>query len=113
MLPSSIIELDAYIIVYGLALIVALKLLNSSINMRGLLIDKSHPSRVSPARVQLLIATISLSAQYVHAASTSLDGSFPKLGSGWLYLFGGSSAIYVVRKAFERRTINKRLRQGQ
>jgi hypothetical protein len=49
----------------------------------------------------------------VHAASTSLDGSFPKLGSGWLYLFGGSSAIYVVRKAFERRTINKRLRQGQ
>lgn len=108
-----IIELDAYLFVYGLAVIVALKLLSSSVNMRGLLANKSDPSKVSPERVQLLLTTISLSVQYVHAASTSQDGSFPKLAPAWLYLFGGSSAIYAVGKAVERHTINKRSRPDE
>jgi hypothetical protein len=109
---SHIIEIEAYIVVYGLALIVALKLLNSSINMHGLLIDKSQPSRVSPERIQLLIATISLSTQYLHAALVSQGDSLPTVGSGWLYLFGGSSAIYAVRKAVEGYAIKKRSKRN-
>jgi hypothetical protein len=107
MSTSHILGLEASIFVYALAAIVASKLLNSTINMRGLLSDKSQPSRISPERVQLLLATISLSIQYVHVAATSPNGSFPKLGSGWLYLFGGSSSIYAVRKAVESRRVKK------
>jgi hypothetical protein len=109
MSASRLLDLEASIFVYGLLVLVVLKLLNSTINIRGLLVDKSQPSRVSVERVQLLLATIAFSIQYVRAASASHDGSLPKLGSEWLYLLGGSSTIYAVRKAVEaRRTSGSR-----
>ena|ERR1700693_4799225 len=101
MSASRLLDLETSIFVYGLLVIVVLKLLNSTINIRGLLVDKSRPSQVSAERVQLLLATIAFSIQYVRSASASHDGSLPKLGPEWLYLLGGSSTIYAVRKAVE------------
>lgn len=70
--------------------------------MRGLLQDKSLPSRMSPERVQLLISTIAVSIGYLRDSSVLERGTVPQVDSGWLYLFGGSSLIYSARKFFER-----------
>ncbi len=103
MSATQILGLDGYILVYGSAFVVASKLLNSTINMRGLLADKSRPAEFSPERAQLLVSTIAVTVRYLHATSLSEEGSFPKIGTGWLYLFGASSVIYGVRKIVERR----------
>jgi hypothetical protein len=108
---SKILELDASIFVYGLALIVCWKMLTYKINMRGLLADKSQPSHISPERVQLLISTFVLAIQYVRESTASQDDSLPMISAGWLYLFGGSSLIYSVRKGVEKYRANQQSRR--
>jgi hypothetical protein len=102
MLMPRILEFESALFVYGLAAIVAWKVLRARINMRGLLMDKSRPSRISPERVQLLISTIAVCVGYLHDSSTLQHGNFPEVDSGWLFFFGGSSLIYSARKVFER-----------
>jgi hypothetical protein len=102
MLVSRILGLETSVFVYGLALIVAWKLLTSRINIRGLLANKSRPSQISPGRVQLLISTMMVAIGYLRNTAALEHGSFPQVGAGWLYLFGGSSLIYSARKAFEQ-----------
>jgi len=96
------LDFEVFVFVYGLAGIVVWKLLSAKINMRGLLKDKSQPSRVSPERVQLLISAIAVSIGYIRNSATLQQGNFPHVDPGWLFLFGGSSLIYSARKVFER-----------
>jgi hypothetical protein len=102
MLPARFLEVVALVFVYGLALIVGLKLLTGAINLRGLLADKSRPSQISPERVQLLISTIVLAIQYARGMTAVSAGALPKVGVGSLYLLTGSGLIYTARKLFER-----------
>jgi hypothetical protein len=96
------LEFEILFFVYGLAAIVLWKLLSAKINMRGLLKDKSQPSRISPERVQLLISTIVISIGYIRNSASMHDATFRQVDSGLLFLFGGSSLIYSARKVFER-----------
>jgi hypothetical protein len=102
MLISRILEVESGLFVYGLATIVIWKILRARINMRGLLMDKSRPSQISPARIQLLISTIAVCVGYLQDSSALQQGNFPQVDSGWLFFFGGSSLIYSARKVFER-----------
>ena len=102
MAASRILELEASIFAYGLAVIVIWKLLTGAINLRGLLMDKFRPSQISPARVQLLISTIVLAIQYLRNSGTSPNQGFSEIGSGSLYFFAGSGLIYSIGKGVER-----------
>ena len=55
----------------------------------------------SPARLQLLISTVVVAAQYLHAvlAHRRLD-SLPSLPQSVVALLGGSQAAYLGGKAF-------------
>lgn len=98
-----ILDLEALVFVFALALLVAWKLLTAQINMSGLFMDKSRPDRFSPERAQLLISTLAVCADVIRNVSISQEGvSFSQIGSGWLALLGGSSAIYSARKIVER-----------
>ena len=98
---SAVLTLIAAAFVYALLFLVVTKLLDSTINLRGLFADKLGSSRVRPERVQLLITTIAMSAQYLHGSLGAADGAMPKIEPGWFYLFGGSNAVYLIRKAVE------------
>ena len=96
------ISLEATTFVYLLAFLVVYGLLTSRINTKGLLIDKSGGGGVRPERIQLLVATIALAAKYMMDVSSTTGPALPHLDPGWLYLFGGSNGIYVIRKLYER-----------
>jgi len=104
-----ILDFEALLFVYALAAIVVWKLFTAKINTSGLIMDKTRPNRVSPERVQLLISTLIICSGLIRNISISAHEPIPQVGSGWVALFGGSSAIYSVRKIFER--FNKQVKK--
>jgi hypothetical protein len=49
----------------------------------------------------LLLATLATAAIYFGDAVKSNNGTMPDVSNNWLYLMGGSSGIYAVRKAWK------------
>jgi hypothetical protein len=91
----------------ALAAVVLFQLATGRINLNGLVTQKDGSYQVSPERIQLLLATIAASATYFSQVVTSTTGNLPDVSSQWLYLFGGSSGIYVAGKAWVTYKITK------
>jgi hypothetical protein len=85
---------------YLLVAVVVFQIATRRINLEGLITHKDGSDQVSPERVQLLLATIAASAAYFGQAVSSTSGKLPDVSPQWLYLFGGSSGIYVAGKAW-------------
>ncbi len=94
------LSLDARGFLYGLAALVAYRLLTRQINLSGLLSRKTDGGAVSPERVQLLLATMALSVKYLVEVAHNSSGAMPDVDANWLYVFGGSSGIYASVKAW-------------
>src|SRR5689334_21499544 len=98
---DRVVHFEVMAFLYSLAVIIAFQLLTRRINMSGLLNRKDGSGDVSPERVQLLIATLVLSMQYLkEVAQSTTTTALPDVGSGWLYLMGGSSGIYAAGKLY-------------
>ena len=95
-----ILHFELLSFLYGLAAIVVYQMLTGRINLTGLLTQKDGTDQTSPERIQLLLSTIAAGARYVGEVATSTSGTLPDIPSSWLYLMGGSSSIYVLRKAW-------------
>ena len=95
-----ILHFELLSFLYGLAAIIVYQMLTGRINLTGLLTQKDGTDQTSPERIQLLLATIAAGARYAGEVATSTSGTLPDIPSSWLYLMGGSSSIYVLRKAW-------------
>jgi hypothetical protein len=100
MTPVRFLHLEMLGFLYALAGVIAFQLLTGRINMVGLFSQKFGDRQMSPGRVQLLLATIALSSTYLTQVATTTNGQMPDVSSHWLYLFGGSSGIYALEKAW-------------
>lgn len=107
-----VLHLEARGILYGLVAAVVYQLLTQRINLRELLRDKSGSKDISPARVQLLLATIAESVRLISRVANAKDAVLPDMNTGWLYLMGGSSSVYVIGKAWNFWKANKK-RMGE
>ena len=97
---ESLIRLELLGFLCALCFIVAFKILTRRINVAGLFSRKGGSGSTSPERIQLLMATIVMSAKYVTSvAQSKSSGALPDVDAQWLYVFGGSSAIYASGKA--------------
>ena len=76
-------------------------MLTGRINVNGLFQQKDGSAQTSPERIQLLIATIAAAASYFGEVAKSSTGTMPDVSNNWLYLMGGSSGIYALRKAWK------------
>jgi hypothetical protein len=87
---------------FALAVVVFYQMMTGRINMAGVLSgkDPNNPNQTSPERVQLLLATIAAAATYMGDVAKNSSGTMPDVSNQWLYLMGGSSSIYVLRKAW-------------
>ena len=97
-----IIRFEVWLMLSGLALVVAYKMLTGGINMKGLLNDKKDKQTAgfSPARVQLLIMTLFGAGYYL--LLTVKDGyptEFPEVPQELLALVGGGNLVYLGAKA--------------
>jgi hypothetical protein len=114
------LHIELWIFLIGLLILVAYGMLTGTINTRGMLADKigggsgsspPTPSRggFSPARVQMLLATLAVAFYYVGQVSTTAQtGTFPTIPKEMLYVLGGSHAFYLGSKI--TRLISERLR---
>lgn len=94
-----IVRLELALILGGLALVVAYKILTGGINMRGLLDDKVSGA-LSPGRVQLLVSTVMGAGYYLMLAiAQAPSGRLPDFPEEALLLVGGSQVVYLGGKA--------------
>lgn len=98
MILITFIQGTSVVFLAMLALIVAYLLLTRKINLNGLLRDH-HDGRLSPGRIQALVATIFGSASYLmsvlaHPAAESL----PPVSNELLVIVGGSHSLYLAGK---------------
>lgn len=98
---TRILHLELLGFLYGLAGIVAYQMLTGRINLKGLFQRKDGSAQTSPERIQLLLATIAAAANYLGEVAKSPGGTMPDVSNQWLYLMGGSSGIYALRKAWK------------
>jgi hypothetical protein len=68
-------------------------MLTGRINLSRLLARKDGSLGVSPERVQLLIATLALSAKYVGDVIHGTNGVLPDVSAQWLYVFGEAAGF--------------------
>ncbi len=93
---------------FALGAVVLYKIATRGINTEGLITHKDGSMQVSPARIQLLLATIAASATYLSQVTSSTTGTMPDVSPQMLYLMGGSSGIYVAGKAWTFYNLKKR-----
>lgn len=91
-------ELNAFL--WALLAVVLLQLLTGHIRLGGLLREKDGSGAFSPARVQLLIATLATGTQFLGSLAQASPDKLPALDNRWLYLISGSSGLYAWRKLY-------------
>lgn len=100
MSPVRILDYGLLGFLYALGAVVVFQMLTRRVNLRGLIFRKDGSGRVSPERIQLLLVTLATCIRYMGQVSATTKAALPELDTGWLYLMGGSSGLYAVRKAW-------------
>ena len=107
MLLTRILHFELLGFLWVLAGVVVYQIATRQINMDGLITHKDGSDQVSPARIQLLLATLAASATYFSQVAANTSGTMPDVNPQWLYLMGGSSGIYVAGKAWTFYNLSK------
>ncbi len=97
---TGLLHVEALGILYVLAATILFQIATGRIRVSGLIKQKDGTRQVSPARIQLLLASAAVGARYLTLAIRSTSGSVPDVGKIWLYLFGASCGIYLVEKVW-------------
>ena len=98
---TRILHFEILGFLYALGAVVVYQMLTGAINTKGLLAQKDRSGQTSPERVQLLLATLAAAASYLTEIAKNTGGTMPDVSNNWLYLMGGSSGIYALRKAWK------------
>jgi hypothetical protein len=109
---TRILDYELLGFVYVLAAVVVFQLLTGRINLKGLIFAKDGSGQVSAARVQLLAITIATCIRYTGEVATATKPVLPDVDNTWLYLMGGSSGIYVARKAWTHLRRGNKIKLG-
>jgi uncharacterized BrkB/YihY/UPF0761 family membrane protein len=97
----TLLAVGAWIL--GLAAVVVLQIVTGRIIIAGLLASKDADGRASfsPARLQLLIFTVVVAAQYLFKViANPRQDALPSLPPGVVAAVGGSQAMYLAGKIF-------------
>ena len=96
--PTTLIRVSSVVFLAMLAMTVAYLLLTRRINLNGLLYDHID-GRLSPGRIQALVATIYGSASYLMTVLTNQGaGALPPVSNELLAIVGGSHSLYLGGK---------------
>lgn len=98
---AAFLRLEVGFLLGAFLLIVGLQALTGKISLAGML-DDGETGNISPARVQLLAATLLGALLYLGSAAQSPPGQLPAVPESVLLLVGGSNLIYLGIKSFVR-----------
>lgn len=102
LLLIRLIKWTVILFVGGSAAIIILRLLTGQVNTRYLLWGRRSDGTLyfSAERVQLLVATVWISMQFLLTASRTSSGEMPEIPTGALELLGASHAVYLGGKGW-------------
>lgn len=101
-MPSTFVRAEIFIFLICAAAIVGWKLLTGEINTRGLFDTKSGRGN-SPARVQMLLATLAGAGWYLGLVLNNPDPTrLPDVPNALLLLLGGSHLTYLGAKGADQ-----------
>ena len=98
MTVSDVLRFELAAIVIAFGLVILFKLLNGSINMRGLL--GGSDTAVTAVRVQSLTVSLVIAASWL-SRFPAAQGRIPDITTEELAILGGSQAIYLGGKTFD------------
>lgn len=105
-LIAQVVKWEIQFFILVLAGIVVIKLMVGEINAAGLLFGRTSGGQkdkqyFSPARVQLLVFTLSTAFYYLTLVlNNPYPGTFPPVPEGWPLILGGSNALHIGAKAW-------------
>jgi hypothetical protein len=105
---TRILHLEMLGFLFVLFAVIAYMMVAGRISLSGLLRRKDGSGQLSPAPIQLLIMTLAVCAGYLVEVVYSARGNIPDVSISSLYLLGGSSSIYLARKAWTTWTTARR-----
>ena len=97
---SRILHWEIMCLLFALLAILAYLVLIGRINLAGLLRWEGKPSQFPLGRIQFLLVTVMVCYFYLTEVMHSTAGRVPDIGNHWLYLFGGSSSLYLVGRVW-------------
>jgi hypothetical protein len=100
MTVAHILHFEMMGFLWALAATVFIQILTRRIKLNGILSEDNVPGKVSPGRVQLMLATFAASITYLSQVANSSNGTMPDIDPNWLYLFGGSGSIYALEQGW-------------
>lgn len=107
-LLRAVILWDVRLFVFVLAGILIAFLLDGRINTAALISARSRNGKLalSPMRIQLLLVTLALAAQYVSEVIAGGRASMPIVPTAWIAVLGGSHGLYLGGKFWNRNEEN-------
>ena len=100
---ATVLRWELIFVLIALAAIVAYRMITQQINVTGLLMDKTGGRIISPARVQMLMVSVSLAAYYLMLVLETKDkGRLPDLPNEYVAAFGASHGVYLLGKLYGR-----------
>jgi hypothetical protein len=100
---ATILRYELILLLTALALVVGYRLLTHQINVKGLLMDKTSGRAISPGRLQMLIATLSIAGYYLMMVVDTNDKTrLPELPNEYVAALGASNSIYLLGKLYGR-----------
>lgn len=100
---ATVLRWELIFVLIALAAILAYRMITQQINVTGLLMDKTGGRVISPARIQMLIASITMAAYYLMMVfETKNKGRLPELPNEYLAAFGASHSIFLLGKLYGR-----------
>jgi hypothetical protein len=95
---------DIRVFVFALIAIITVRLLDGRINTTGMLSARTARDglRLSPERIQLLLVTLALAAQYVSEVIAGGRLTMPAVPHAWIAVLSGSHGIYLGGKFWNR-----------
>ncbi|SRR6266487_5667435 len=110
---QGVLRLLAMLWMLALAGLVAVRMLNGTITVRGLLRHKTAtgPGGLSAGRVQLFLVTLAVASLYVTAlVARSGPGLLPDAPLPWIIVLGASNAMYLTSQVVS--ALRARARRG-
>jgi hypothetical protein len=96
---ATFVQIEMWLLLVTLTLIVGYQLLNGQITTRGVLSDKTT-GEFSPARLQLLLASLFGAVYYLlQAMDAQSTGRLPDIPEEVLLALGGSNVLYLGAKS--------------
>ena len=95
----TILRWEGLGLLFALFGVLAIQILTGQVSTSSLLMRKEGNRSFSPERVQLLLATLAASFQFLSQVAKD-PSQLPQIPASWLLLFGGSHSLYLGRRLY-------------